>query len=287
MKKSYILAGSAILFWSTMATVSKLLLGSFSGISALVFQAFSAFLFLFIKNIATKNLIRIKKYNIKDILLMTLIGLPGVFVYNLLYYMGAARMEASQAFIINYLWPIMSVVFACILLKEKLTVRKSIAIVLSFLGVVVSALADLSALDGGMLIGALFIFLAAVSYGFFTGINQKFSFDKNISMMFTYLATFIITFVMMIVKKDAVSIDFFSTLGFAWNGVLVMGVATTAWAIALESGNTAKISNLAYITPFASLVWTFVFLGEEISVFSVLGLIIIVLGILIQLKDKK
>ncbi len=287
MKKSYILAGSAILFWSTMATISKLLLGSFSSTQVLCFSSVFAFLFLLIKNIATKNLIRIKKYNIKDILIMILIGLPGVFVYNLFYYMGAARMEASQAFIINYLWPIMSVVFACILLKERLTVRKVIAIVLSFLGVVVSALADLSALDGGMLLGALFIFLAAVSYGFFTGINQKFNFDKNISMMFTYFATFIITLIMMLASKESVSLDLFSIAGFAWNGVLVMGVATTAWAIALEGGNTAKISNLAYITPFASLVWTFIFLGEEISIFSVLGLIIIVFGILIQLKDKK
>ncbi len=235
----------------------------------------------------SKNYLRIKIYKGKDFLLMTLIGLPGVFVYNLLYYMGAARMEASQAFIINYLWPIMSVIFACILLKEKLTFRKVIAIFLSFLGVVVSALADLSSMSGGMLLGALFIFLAAVSYGFFTGINQKFHYDKNISMMFTYLGTFIITLVMMLVNKESVSIDLFSIAGFAWNGVLVMGVATTAWAIALESGDTAKISNLAYITPFAALIWTFIFLGEVPSIFSVFGLIIIVLGILIQLKDKK
>ncbi len=287
MKKAYLLAASSIFFWSTMATISKLLLGSFSSMQVLCFSSFFAFLFLLVKNIFTKNYLRIKAYKPKDFFVMTLIGLPGIFVYNLLYYMGAAKMPASQAFIINYLWPIMSVIFACILLKEKLTVRKITAIALSFMGVVISALADLSAMNGGMLLGALFIFLAAVSYGFFTGINQKFHYDKNISMMFTYGATFIITLIMIIVGKEQVNLDILSTLGLAWNGVFVMGVATTAWAIALESGNTAKISNLAYITPFASLVWTAIFLKEKISIFSVLGLIVIVCGILIQLKKEK
>jgi len=76
-------------------------------------------------------------------------------------------------------------------------------------------------------------------------------------------------------------------LGIAYNGIFTMAIAATAWAIALESGKTAKISNLAYITPFLSLVWTAVFLKEQISICSVAGLVVIVLGILIQLQDKK
>jgi drug/metabolite transporter (DMT)-like permease len=57
--------------------------------------------------------------------------------------------------------------------------------------------------------------------------------------------------------------------------------------MALALGSTAKISNLAYITPFLSLVWTFFILGEPIEPMSILGLSIIVAGILIQLKDDK
>ena len=52
-------------------------------------------------------------------------------------------------------------------------------------------------------------------------------------------------------------------------------------------GNTAKISNLAYITPFLSMVCARVVLGEPIRLYSVLGLTVIVGGILIQLKPSK
>jgi len=75
-------------------------------------------------------------------------------------------------------------------------------------------------------------------------------------------------------------------LGLGWNGVGVMAVATTTWAMALDSGKTAKISNLAYITPFLSLVWNFLVLGDVPSYWAIGGLCLIVLGIFVQLKDK-
>ena len=64
-------------------------------------------------------------------------------------------------------------------------------------------------------------------------------------------------------------------------------VSFCAWAIALEKGDTAKISNIAYITPFLSLVWNSIVLKENISIYSILGLIIIILGIFIQMKNTK
>jgi len=75
--------------------------------------------------------------------------------------------------------------------------------------------------------------------------------------------------------------------GMIWNGVFTMALANLAWALALSCGNTAKVSNLAYITPFLSLVWTFFILKEPIEPLSVIGLCLIVVGIFIQLKDGK
>ena len=61
----------------------------------------------------------------------------------------------------------------------------------------------------------------------------------------------------------------------------------TNWVMALETGKTEKVSNLAYITPFLSLVWTHLFLNEAIKLNSLVGLIIIIFGILIQMKGKE
>ena len=218
---------------------------------------------------------------------MALIGLPGTLFYNLFYYAGAAILPASQAFIINYLWPIMSVVFACILLKEKLTGRKVLAFVISFLGVVTVAGGDLVNFHGRTLWGILLCMGAAVSYGVYTAVNQKWNYDKQVAVMVVYGSTFLLCAVISLVMGTPLQIGWGQLAGLGWNGICVMAVATTTWALALESGNTAKVSNLAYITPFLSLVWVFLVLHEIPSPFAVAGLCLIVLGIFVQLKEKK
>lgn len=287
MKKSYLLAGIAILLWSTMATVSKLLLGSFDPYQVLCVSALFAALALFGVNLFTGRLKKLKSYRPKDYLQAIGAGLLGNFFYYAFYYAGAAQLPASQAFIVNYLWPIMSMVFACILLKEKLTVGKVIAFGLSFLGVVTVAGGDLLRFDAQTLLGMALCAAGAVCYGAFTALNQKWNCDAYLGMMLSFAAAFLLSLLLSILRGAQWSLDVVQLAGLAWNGVGCMAIATVCWTLALAGGGTAKISNLAYITPFLSLVWTAVFLKEIPSLWSAGGLCLIMLGILIQLKGKK
>lgn len=287
MKKTYIYVATAIFFWSTVAVISKLLLGSYNNFQVLWVSALFASLFLLIINTVTGNIKKLKAYKPRDYIITILTGLPGTFFYYVFFYAGTDRMPASQAFIVNYLWPVMSIVFACIIMKEKMTVRKLVAVLISFIGVGVVMGGNITDLKGDIITGAGFCILGAVSYGVFTSLGQKYPYDKRISMMINFCVTFIITTVINGVRGEVFIPSGMDTLGFLWNGVLTMAVANTAWNIALESGKTAKISNLAYITPFLSLVWTALILKEQLTVNAIAGLVIIVLGIFIQLKNKE
>ena len=287
MKKTYMLAGTSIFLWSTVAVISKLLLNSYNNMQVLWVSVFFAGVALLVYNIATANIKKLKQYKAKDYVVSVLIGLPSTFFYYVFFYAGTSLMLASQAFIVNYLWPIMSVLFACIILKERMTFRKALAIGMSFVGVIVVTSSDILHFDAKTLFGALCCVLGAISYGIFTAINQKFDYDKSNTMMISYGASFLLTTIINAVAGNLFIPTPIQTMGFAWNGICTMAIATTVWIIALSSGKTAKISNLAYITPFLSLMWTSIVLKEKISILSVVGLIIIVLGIFIQLKDKE
>jgi len=287
MKKTYLLAFTAIFFWSTVAVTSKLLLENHKNVQVLWISVLLACLSLIVSKLATGKLKKFREYKAKDYIISSLIGLPGTFLYYMFYYAGTERMPASQAFIVNYLWPIMSVVFACIIMKEKMTVRKAVAIFVSFLGVAIVTGGELISFDANVAVGALCCALGAVSYGLFTALNQKFNYETSLSMMMSYFLTFVITTVINASNNELFVPLPAEFLGFVWNGVFTMAVANTLWVIALSTGNTAKISNLAYITPFASLIWTTVILDEPLNVYFIIGLIIIVMGIFIQLKDKQ
>ena len=124
MKKQYLYAATAIVLWATMAAVSKLLLGNLSSMQVLAASCGYAVAFLLIVCVFQGKLKLLKTYRLKDYLILSGVGMLGVFLYNLLLFMGMERLSASQAFIINYLWPMMTVLAACLLLKEKLTGHK-------------------------------------------------------------------------------------------------------------------------------------------------------------------
>jgi len=285
MKRSYIYAAAAIGMWSTMPTVSKLLLGEMDSYKVLCVSAFFATVAMLVVNLCSKKWKLMKSYRLKDYLKMAAIGMPGVFLYYIFYYFGAERMPASQAFIINYLWPIMSIIFACIVLKEKMTVRKIIAVILSFLGVFTVAGGDLIHFNADTVVGMLFCFGAAVCYGLYTAINKKSNYDKQVSMTVAVFTAFLPSLIIVLVGGGDPWIKPMQLPGLLWNGVFTIALANLAWALALSAGNTAKVSNLAYITPFLSLIWTFFILKEPIDPMSILGLCMIVVGILIQLRD--
>ncbi len=287
MKKTYLYAAIAIFCWSTVATTCKLLLNELDSIQLLWMNSLIAGVFLVIVNLCIGTFKAHRDYNIKDYLLMACAGIPGTFFYYILYYTGTDLMPASQAFIINYLWPIMSVLFACIILKEKLTFKKIAAILVSFLGVIVVIGGALAEFDLKTLLGAVCCILGAVSYGIFTSLNQKLKKDKMMSLMVSYFATFAITTVINAWNGTLFLPRVDQMAGFLWNGIFPVAIANSLWVIALEKGKTAKISNLAYITPFLSSVWTSIFLHESITINSIVGLVIIFLGIFIQLNHKE
>lgn len=287
MKKTYLYAAAAIVMWSTMPTISKVLLNEMDNYKVLCVSTLFATVTMLIINLCSKKWSLMKQYRFIDYVKMCLIGLPGVCLYYIFYYGGTTKLPASQAFIINYLWPIMSIVFACFILKEKITARKMIAIVMSFLGVITVTGEDLFQFNTDTVFGMFLCLCAAICYGFYTAINKKSSYDKQISMTMAMLTAFVPSLVIVIVKGESLLLSPLQIPGILWNGIFTMALANLAWVLALSHGNTSKISNLAYITPFLSLVWTFFILGESIRITSLLGLCLIVVGIFIQIKDGK
>lgn len=287
MKKSYLYAATSILLWSTTAAISKLLLNKMDSFQVLMYSSLFAFLTLLIILIATKKIKLIINYRLSDYLKTLLIGLPGTFFYYVFYYLGTERMEASQAFIVNYLWPIMSVVFAVIILHEPMTARKGLAIAISFLGILTVTGKEILNFNKETLLGAALCALGAVAYGLYTALNKKWQYDDLLTVMISSLASFVITLIINLFGGEIVIPNALETLGFIWNGSFIIGIATVTWGLATRAGNTAKVSNLAYLTPFLSLIFTYFILDEQIKPLSIIGLLIIILGIFIQLKDKK
>lgn len=283
MKKNLAYAVLTVLIWSTMASVVKAILSDIPNMQALSVSSVFSFLFLLIVNFKSGKLKTLNLYKKKEIFAMCGLGFLGLFLYSALYYHGLAVLTAQEACILNYLWPIMLVVFSCILLKEKLTVMKAVAMLCSFFGIVILSLGGGSHPSVGVVFGMIACILAAVCYGLFSVLNKKANFDQNISMMFIWLTTAICAAGFGLCTETWIPIQGTQWLGILWLGVIVDGLAYLLWALALNnSKNTAVIANLAYLTPFLSLIISAVFLKETLQPRALIALIFIIGGVLLQ-----
>ena len=283
MKRSLIYAGITILLWSAMAPIVKVVTASLPNLETLTVSSLIAFLFLMLFNAAASRLKKLRAYRPRQILAMAGLGMIGVTLYHILYYYGLHELTVQEACILNYLWPIMIVVFSILILKEKLTLPKAAAMILSFAGVVILSAGGGFAGTGNRLLGMLCCLGAAVLYGLFSVLNKKLDYDQNLSMMVFWLVCAAFSAVLGLLTEEWVPIR-----GVQWIGILVLGLLSDAvayllWALALNGvENTAVIANLAFLVPFLSVVFSAVFLKEEIRPRALIALVLIVGGILLQ-----
>ena len=106
-----------------------------------------------------------------------------------------------------------------------------------------------------------------------------------VNMMLYYAQSAILAFAVVLFRGGMPAMNGVELLGFLWIGVACHAIGYVSWALAMKYGDTAKVANLAYITPFLAMVVAHFVLGDPITLWSVGGLAVIVAGIFLQMKE--
>lgn len=287
-KLSYIYVTLAVFLWASTPAVGKLMLKNLNNLQVLFYTSLIASVSLFIIVLFQKKIHTIKKYKLQDYWHFAYMGFIGVFLYYVFLFAGLMFAPAQEASIVNYTWPIWVVIFAMIHLKEECNFKKMLAILLGFVGVyVVITKGDILSFSVASIKGDIFAFAGAISYGIFSVLGKNQKYDKFTSMMFYYAFTFIFITISNLIFSEIPKISLYELAGLTWLGTFTSGLAFVFWFLALKHGDTAKMSNIVFLTPFLSLVYIYFLLGEKILFSSLSGLILIILGIIIQSYNKK
>ena len=130
--------------------------------------------------------------------------------------------------------------------------------------------------------GDLLALGGAAVFALFSVLGKKYRYDQVVSV-FIYFVTALVFIAPTLVLFSSLKMPSWHIwLWLLLNGLVVNGISYIFWLKALEYGDTSVISNALYFTPFLSLVSITLFLGEQILLSSIVGLIIIVVGILLQ-----
>ena len=152
------------LFWGGTFIAGRLLVGEVQPFSAAFLRFAIASIVLLIITLRThKKLPPIQRGQWFPLLLL---GLSGVFAYNVFFFRGLQLIEAGRAAVIIANNPIVIAIFAAILFGEKLNLLKIMGIVLSVCGaiVVITQGHPATILHSGVGKGELYIFGCVVSW---------------------------------------------------------------------------------------------------------------------------
>lgn len=277
--KAYIYALTAVLLWSTVATAFKIALEDLRPELIVLFSSVFASIILLVINILDKNSFNL---NLRDLQKSLLSALFNPFLYYLVLFESYNLLPAQVAQPLNYTWPIVLTVLSTIFLKEKLKVGAWIGLAVSFIGVVIISNQS-GTYETLSPLGMILAVSSSIIWGVYWIINIR---DSRPASQKLFLAFFIgsIYTLMYIILMD---IDIlFTTKGLiatAYIGLFEMGITFILWMQALKlSSQTAKVSKLVFLSPFLSLFFISFILKEEIQIASIIGLIVIVLGISLQ-----
>lgn len=282
--KAYLLALVAVLLWSTVATAFKLALNSISFLQLLFYSSLTASILLFVLLISNGGLSQLGKQSRGEWIKSMIAGFLNPFVYYLVLFKAYELLPAQEALSLNYSWAVMVVIFSIIFLKQKISFISLFGIILSFIGLIIIATnGDLTSFNFEQPYGKFLALSSSIIWAAFWIINLK---DKRnvlvkLCLSFFFGLIFISIFIY-IENVPILNVDLSGLSAAVYVGIFEMGITFILWLKALKlSEDTAKVSSLIYLSPFISLNFINIILGEKILLSTIIGISMIIAGILI------
>lgn len=228
---------------------------------------------------------KLTKLDKKTFGLLVFKGSLNPFLYYLILFKAYELLPAQEALILNYTWPIMLVFFSIIFLKQKVLKYDIPSILICFTGVILIAtkgqFQNIEFVNG---FGTFLALISSVVWAFYWILNMKTSVDSSIQLFIGFSSGFILTALTAVFYASGFKIESTDAI---WAGVYVglfeMSIPFMLWQLALtKAKSSASVSRFVFLSPFISLIFIALILNEQIFWTSVLGLILIISGILVQ-----
>jgi drug/metabolite transporter (DMT)-like permease len=283
-RKAYIYAIGAVLIWSTVASAFKISLRTLSPAHLLLYANLVSVLLLGGLLLCRRELGLALPKNRQELLRSFGLGILNPFLYYLVLFKAFDLLPAQEAQPLNYTWAITLSVLAVPLLKQKLSLREVVAILVSYSGVlVISTRGDVLGMNFTDPLGVALALGSTIAWALYWIYNTMDGRPPLAGLFMNFLCALPLTLFYCLIFTEMRAPDLTGLLGAAYIGCFEMGISFFLWLQALKyTATAARISSLIFISPFFSLILIHFLVGEEILPSTFYGLVLIVVGLVLQ-----
>jgi len=284
---------SCVLFWSGNFVIARFIHDDISPIELVFFRWFGTLLALSpLLFIHRKKIFTAIKNNFIIMMALSLLGISG---YNSFVYLGLQTTTATNALLINSSTPMMIILLAAGILKQKISLFQIIGIGLSTLGVIFLVLqGDFTKISSlGFNPGDIWIVIAGLSWALYS-VLMKYKPKDLRALEFLSAIVFLGSIVLL-------GIYLYSGYGFS-TGITAVGnnywvilylvifpsiLSYIFWHKGIDEIGADKTGQFTHLMPIFGSVLAFIFLNETLELFHLMGMVLIGFGIYLSLFLKK
>ncbi|MBL3890084.1 DMT family transporter [Bacillus cereus] len=277
--------------WGGMYVVSKYVLDFIPPLTLVWLRFIIAFVVLYgILKLAEKK--QKKKVTIrkKDWLLFAWIGFIGYFISITCQFIGTKLSDAHTGSLVTSATPAFMVIFAALILKEKLTARRLLSTIIATIGVIIVIGWDIEI--SSYFIGTIILVGAAITWALLSIYVKIASIQFSSLVITTYAIFFSLFFItpFMIWELQTSSIGTVNT--YVILGVLYLGIVSTAgafflWNKGLELIDASIGSLFFFFQPIVGSLLGWLLLNETLNSNFFIGGILIICSVFITTFEKK
>ncbi|GBC63887.1 EamA family transporter [Desulfonema ishimotonii] len=222
----------------------------------------------------------------EQLLPVILLGLTGVFSYNIFFFKGLKLISAGRASLIIAINPVFITLLSAFFFRERLNALKLTGIFLSVTGaVVVISRGDLSGIMGGGLgWGELMIFGCVASWVTFSLIGKTVLSGLSPLVSITYAATVGAAALFVPAYMEGVTGNLFHYSGADWFNIVYLGlfgtVAGFVWYYqGIKSIGPTRAGLFINFVPISAILLAFIILNEPVTASLFVGALLVSSGV--------
>jgi len=285
---AYVYALLAVVFWATSASAFKISLHHTNVLPLLLVASLTSVV-VFLAYLAASDRFRLlRSFTRRDYLWSAGLGFLNPFLYYVVLFKAYSLLPAQEAQPINFVWPLTLVLLSIPLLGQRIGLASILAILISFSGVVVIATrparpADILDFHFSSGLGVLLALGSTIIWSLFWIYNTRDRRDPAVRLFVNFAFASAYVLILLLALGPRSMPNWRGLLGGVYIGTFEMGVTFLAWLQALKNAKTtAHVVSLIYLVPFLSLLAIRLIVGESIRASTIVGLVLIITGIVLQ-----
>ncbi|MDH3364818.1 MAG: DMT family transporter [Thermoplasmata archaeon] len=213
-----------------------------------------------------------------------------VTIPNIAQNIGLQESTSSVACVIQSSGPVLTLLFAMLLLGEKITRAKGIGTVIAIAGTVILVTNGGISLENESFVCNAIIMVSAVSYGL-AWVSAKRVMERNPPMLVIGLAIIIGTVFLALALPMEADLRFdappVAVLDIIILGVFCAGVSSILYLTALRTEEVSRLAFFIYLMPVFASLFAWVLRGEMVEALTVACGFVIVVGIVIATRERE